>query len=250
MSSRAFFRTPSAAARPTWRCCGSSPARSDAVAGLLLYPFAARAWNNRLAGAAAVAIYQLIPLDFAVLTTGNLTNAFAQAVAVAVLVLLASPAVRVERLAVAAGLMATLLAAFLSHTSTMAILLTAAALIGGLLVGARGRGAARGRGLPCSRRRRSPPASPLCIYYAHFMGHVPNRTRANRTRDRDRGGRRRRPHDGGSAVLDSVLPRGLPGPSGLPLRRARRCPAAASLSAPDARRWRSRLDWRLRRCSW
>ena len=41
-----------------------------------------KAWGHRLAAAMAVAIYHLIPLDFGVLTTGNLTNAFAQSVAV------------------------------------------------------------------------------------------------------------------------------------------------------------------------
>ena len=54
----------------------------DAAAGLLLYCVVVSAWGHRLAGAMAVAIYHLIPLDLAVLTTGNLTNAFAQSVAV------------------------------------------------------------------------------------------------------------------------------------------------------------------------
>ena len=65
----------------------------DAIAGLLLYAVVTKAWGNRLAAAMAVAIYHLIPLDLAVLTTGNLTNAFAQSVAVAAMALMASHAV-------------------------------------------------------------------------------------------------------------------------------------------------------------
>src|SRR4029079_12741037 len=58
----------------------------DVIAGLLLYRAMARAWGDRLAGAIGVALYQLVPLDFTVLTTGNLTNAFAQSLAVGGLV--------------------------------------------------------------------------------------------------------------------------------------------------------------------
>ncbi len=68
-----------------------SSAPSTRSPALLLYAIVVRGWGDRLAGAMAVALYHLIPLDFAVVvTTGNLTNAFAQSVAVAALALMAA----------------------------------------------------------------------------------------------------------------------------------------------------------------
>ena len=68
----------------------------DAVAACC-YGMVVRAWGNRPAGAMAVAIYHLMPLDLCGAHHGNLTNAFAQAVAVGALVLMASATVSVER---------------------------------------------------------------------------------------------------------------------------------------------------------
>lgn len=101
----------------------------DAVAAALLYFAVVRSWGDRLAAAMAVALYHLVPLDFGIMRVGNLTNAFAQALAVFSLVLVASPALRLERRTVVAALAALLAAAFLSHTSTFALLLPAAAFI-------------------------------------------------------------------------------------------------------------------------
>jgi hypothetical protein len=136
----------------------------DAAAGLLLYAVVVKGWGNRLAAAMAVAIYHLVPLDFAVLTTGNLTNAFAQSVAVGALALMASGTGTP-----AAALLALVLAvAYLSHTSTLAILFVATVSTAVLL---------RWRGGPALR----PPAAAIALatacaaglavvlYYAHFM---------------------------------------------------------------------------------
>ena len=106
----------------------------DAVAAALLYFAVVRSWGDRLAAAITVALYHLAPLDFGIMRVGNLTNAFAQAVAVYSLVLIASPALRLERRAVVASLSALLAAAFLSHTSTFALLLPAGAFISLLFV--------------------------------------------------------------------------------------------------------------------
>src|SRR5207244_9214057 len=100
----------------------------DAVAGLLLYVIVARAWGHRVAAAMAVAIYHLIPLDLAVLTTGNLTNAFAQSVAVCALALMASGTGTLTT----ALLAVALAVAYLSHTSTLAILFVATLAIAAL----------------------------------------------------------------------------------------------------------------------
>jgi hypothetical protein len=102
---------------------------ADGVAGALLYLMIVRAWGDRLAAALGVALYHLAPLGFGVVRTGNLTNAFAQSLAVVGLVMIANPALRWERRLYIACLAALLAAAFMSHTSTFAIVFPACVLI-------------------------------------------------------------------------------------------------------------------------
>jgi hypothetical protein len=99
----------------------------DCAFGLLLYWVVVRNWGNRLAGAMAVAIYHLMPLNFGVLTTGNLTNAFAQSVAIGALALMAAPALSTATAPLTLLLTAVLAVAFMSHTGTVAILSVASA---------------------------------------------------------------------------------------------------------------------------
>jgi hypothetical protein len=94
---------------------------ADALAGLLLYSMTIRLRGDRLSGALAVALYHLIPLGFAVIVTGNLTNAFAQSVMVAALALIALGSLRLEQRWMVVLLTTALTAAFLSHTSAFAI---------------------------------------------------------------------------------------------------------------------------------
>jgi hypothetical protein len=139
----------------------------DAAAGLLLYYVVARAWGNRLAGAMAVAIYHLIPVDLGVLTTGNLTNAFAQSVAVAALALMGSDRVSMARPGWTALLALALAAAYLSHTSTLAILF-AATVATAILFWCRG-GAALGSPAAAIALATSGAALlAIAAYYAHF----------------------------------------------------------------------------------
>jgi hypothetical protein len=141
---------------------------ADALVGLLLYDMATRVRGDRLAGALAVGLYHLIPLGFAVVVAGNLTNAFAQSLSVAALALMVSPAVRLEHRAAVLGLAAILAAAFLSHTSTFAIGSVGVCVIAFLFWW---------RGGPALR---SPAAAVLLaviaavvfavvVYYAHFV---------------------------------------------------------------------------------
>ena len=95
---------------------------ADAVAATLLYGMVVRVRGDRLAGACAVAIPHLIPLDFGLLALGNLTNAFGQALSVAALVMVASAPLQAARSAPTLLLTGVLTAAFLSHTSTFAVL--------------------------------------------------------------------------------------------------------------------------------
>lgn len=140
----------------------------DAAAGLLVYAVVVKAWRNRLAAAMAVAIYHLIPLDLAVLTTGNLTNAFAQSVAVGGLALMASARVTVRRWGATAVLALVLAVAYLSHTSTLAILFVAT-LATVVLFWWRGGPALRAPAAAIALATAGAAALAVVAYYAHFL---------------------------------------------------------------------------------
>jgi hypothetical protein len=139
----------------------------DTVAGALLYFAVVRAWGDRLAAAFTVALYHFIPLDFEIVTVANLTNAFAQAVAVYALVLIAAPGLRLERRMGVAALTLLIAAAFMSHTSTFALLFPAALLIAAAFML---------KGGPALRSPASAVALAACValvtavavYYRHF----------------------------------------------------------------------------------
>jgi hypothetical protein len=136
----------------------------DAVAGLLLYALVTRTWGHRLAAAMAVAIYHFIPLDLGVLTTGNLTNAFAQSVAVGALALMASGTG-----ALAGALLAVVLAvAYLSHTSTLAILFVATLAVAVLFLW-RGGAALKSPAAGILIATLGAAIVAVVLYYAHFM---------------------------------------------------------------------------------
>jgi hypothetical protein len=141
---------------------------ADAAAALLLYGAIARDRGDRLAGACAVAIYHLLPLDFGVLRVGNLTNAFAQSVSVLGLAVMASPSLRLERPTVAASFAIVLTAAFLSHTSTFAMLSTAV-FLAAVLFWWRGRPALRSPALAVAAALAAAVVLAVALYYAHFM---------------------------------------------------------------------------------
>jgi hypothetical protein len=140
----------------------------DTVAGVLLYTIVVRARGDRLAGAIAVALYQLVPLDFGIVTVGNLTNAFAQSWSVFALAVLSARWLQWERrttIALGAAILAT---AFMSHTSTFAILTVTVFLTIVLFAW---------RGGPALRRPAAALAVALALgllgavalYYAHFI---------------------------------------------------------------------------------
>jgi hypothetical protein len=95
---------------------------ADAVAGSLIYLVIVRAWGDRLAGAIAAAVYFLIPLAFYVQITANLTNVFGQAWFVISLASITSPHTVLARPWSIALCALAIAIAFLSHTSTFAIL--------------------------------------------------------------------------------------------------------------------------------
>jgi hypothetical protein len=139
----------------------------DVVAGATLYVAVRRIWNDAWTGAVAVVIYQMLPLDFRIFTVGNLTNAFAQSIAVFAFVILAAG--RIDRIlsANAALLTLVLAAAFMSHTSTFPLLFGSCVFIAILL---RSKGDRDLRRLSVVVAVATVLATALAIglYYAHF----------------------------------------------------------------------------------
>lgn len=139
----------------------------DVLAGAALYMAVRHSWNAAWTGAAAVVLYHMIPLSFRIFTVGNLTNAFAQSVAVLALAVIAAVPLSRFRTAYVALLTCILAVAFMSHTSTFALLLCACMSVAVLF---------RWRGDAGSRQAAAPVAIAvllaLCLavvlYYAHF----------------------------------------------------------------------------------
>ncbi len=139
----------------------------DTGAGILLYYVLIRAWGDRLAGAVAVALYHLIPLDFRVLAIANLTNAFGQSLSVFALASVTLGAPRHQTLVRRLGAVALVTTAFLSHTSTFAILLVALFAIG-LGYRALGGPVLRAAARDVWSVAGAAALLSIAIYYAHF----------------------------------------------------------------------------------
>ena len=149
----------------------------SAAGAALLYRFVWDWRKDDLAAAGAVISYHLLPLGFNVIATGNLTNMFGQAVAMMVFVVASRPLLGERRWQLPVFLTLACLA-FLSHTSTFAVLATQLFFFGLALV------------LFGSRAGRVPAAAPdprtraglvllgatavavliaVAVYYAHFL---------------------------------------------------------------------------------
>jgi len=146
----------------------------DTIAGLLLYAAVVKTRlvetgdpATRLAGAAAVAIYALVPIAFAVLTTGNLTNAFAQSLAVIALVVMVRDETRAGRWGWILALTLLLAAAYLSHTGTFAILFLATVAASAWLA-VSGGAARRSAATAIALATFAAAALAVAVYYAHF----------------------------------------------------------------------------------
>jgi hypothetical protein len=148
---------------------------ADAVAAALLYVAVARSSRKHAgvtgegAGVFAVVLYHLTPLDYRIATVGNLTNAFAQSVAVCAFALLAAPiwSGRV-RPAAATGLAIVLTFAFVSHTSTFAVVSAAAVVIATLFL-ISGNAELRRTGVLAAAAVAVAILAAILLYYSHFM---------------------------------------------------------------------------------
>ena len=141
---------------------------ADAAAGLLLYYIVARSWHDRLAAAGAVAIYHLTPLSFRIVTVGNLTNAFAESLTAGAIALITSPALHATGGPATLTLTLMLTAAFLSHTSTFAIL-SVCALATALVFAWKGGLALRSPARAIAVAALGAILLAVVVYYAHFI---------------------------------------------------------------------------------
>ena len=119
-------------------------ASSEAIAGGLLYLVAVRAWNRPSIGVAAVALFHAVPLPYMVIANGNLTNAFAQSVALIALAAATLARPTPHRALKIVGIALLLALAFSAHITTIVLLLsTIAAVVAiGFVTGGESRAAA------------------------------------------------------------------------------------------------------------
>jgi hypothetical protein len=138
----------------------------------LLYRIVCR-WrpHDEVAAASSVAAFHLLPLSFGVMATGNLTNAFAQSIAVAALAVAAAlstgAGTRGQRWRLGLLLCAVGAAAFLSHTSTF-VVLAAQLLVAGVWLTAAGRASRPNPGVVILAASATAVALAVAVYYAHF----------------------------------------------------------------------------------
>lgn len=139
----------------------------DAAAGAALYLAVRRNWDDAWTAAAATVLYQAIPLEFRVFTVGNLTNAFAQSIAVLALVVVAASPIDRRWNRYVALLTVVLAVAFMSHTSTFPLLLAACVCIA-MLIGWKGAPAARPLAFAVLLAAAAALGLAVALYYAHF----------------------------------------------------------------------------------
>ena len=94
---------------------------SEVLAGALLYLMIVRTWGDRLSGAVAVALSCVVPVSYVVVGHANLTNAFGQSVALAVVAGVTLLALRSRPYAQVALLILLATLAFISHVTTLAV---------------------------------------------------------------------------------------------------------------------------------
>ena len=141
----------------------------DACAAALLYRLVMRWRADELEAISSVVAYHLLPLGFSVIVTANLTNMFAQSLATVTLVVAGlAVADLAATWAVTTAIGALAAAAFLSHTSTFAVLGTQLVVAGAALAIARER-AWRPSGRMLVIAAIGALVLSIVVYYAYFM---------------------------------------------------------------------------------
>jgi len=97
---------------------------ADVLAGALLYLLIVRTWRDRLVAAAAVALFNLVPLSYTIVGNANLTNAFGQSLALMTVVAITVVTANPRRLGHLVGLTLLTTLALMCHVSVFALLMT------------------------------------------------------------------------------------------------------------------------------
>ena len=144
-------------------------AASEVLAGALLYWTVVRTWGDRLAGAVAVTLFSIVPLAYDVVGHANLTNAFAQSVALVGVLAATVWTFERHRVVQFIGLIGLVALALLSHVSTFALLTMTLLVIATLDRAVGGRSFGR---VACAVSAATVVAVVIAVglYYAHFLG--------------------------------------------------------------------------------
>jgi len=97
---------------------------AEAVTGLLLYLMIVRVWGDRLAGAVAVALFNLVPAWYVVVGHANLTHAFGQSASLATMAAVTVWALGRGQRAQWFGVVLLATLGFICHVTTLTLLLT------------------------------------------------------------------------------------------------------------------------------
>jgi hypothetical protein len=140
----------------------------EASGGLLLYALVAHWWRDRQAGAVAAVLFSVVPLPFVIIGNANMTNVFAQGLALATVAAAIRWRLQPRDFAAVAGFVAITTAALLSHISTLTLL---AATLGLLAIAYWWRGDREIRTSATVIVAASAVAAVVAVltYYRHFM---------------------------------------------------------------------------------
>ncbi len=140
---------------------------AEAVGGLLLYRLIVRSWGDRAVAATATAVYALVPRVFEIVGNANMTNAFGQSVALAVLVAATLWPLGRGRSKTWVGLTLLITAALLCHISTFVLLSAILGLLAGLYW-LLGRPSLRSEAWAMATAFIAAAALSVGLYYGHF----------------------------------------------------------------------------------
>ena len=140
---------------------------AEAAGALCVYLLVARCWGDRTVAATATVLYALVPRTFEIVGNANMTNAFGQSVALAVLTAATLWALSWGRWTLWAGFTALLAFALLCHISTFMLL---GAIVGVLTVlyWVAGDQTLRSHALSTGTALIVAAALAIALYYAHF----------------------------------------------------------------------------------
>ena len=140
---------------------------AEAAGGLCVYLLIARCWQDRKAAATATVLYALVPRTFEIVGNANMTNAFGQSVALAVLAAATLWALPWRRWPTWVGFTALLAFALLCHISTFTLL---GAIIGvlALLYWFGADRSIRSYGLSIGTALVIAAVVAIALFYAHF----------------------------------------------------------------------------------